>query len=187
METSESHVAELLTSTDTAPCGCKARTITPDPPKIPMEPLPENLEKLRNYIVEHYSSSTMNMCSHQSLPEMAGPPLHFTLKEGTVPKVGSRFTSPAEANYVPVEGELLGVVNDLHKTKYFTLGCPHLFVGTDHKPLLGILNVSPVEKLDNPRLVRLKEKTAGWNYKIIYVPGRKLGGTDALSRYGVTH
>ena len=87
METSESHVAELLTSTDTAPCGCKARTITPDPPKIPMEPLPENLEKLRNYIVEHYSSSTMNMCSHQSLPEMAGPPLHFTLKEGTVPKV----------------------------------------------------------------------------------------------------
>ena len=101
--------------------------------------------------------------------------------------VGSRFTSPAEANYSPTEGELLGVKNALHKTKYFTLGCPHLFVGTDHKPLLGILNEAPLESLDNPRLIKLKEKTLGWIFKTIYVPGKELGGTDALSRHGVTH
>ena len=101
--------------------------------------------------------------------------------------VGSRFTLAAEANYSPTEGELLGVANCLNKTKYFTLGCPHLYVGTDHKPLLGILDGSPLEKLDNPRLVRLKEKTLGWLFKTVYVPGRELGGTDALSRYGVRH
>ena len=101
--------------------------------------------------------------------------------------VGSRFTLAAEANYSPTEGELLGVANGLLKTKYFTLGCPHLYIGTDHKPLLGILDGSPMEKLDNPRLVRLKEKTLGWVFKAVYVPGRELGGTDALSRYGVRH
>ena len=103
--------------------------------------------------------------------------------------VGSRFTLPAEANYSPTEGEQLGVSNALQKTKYFTLGSPHLYVGTDHnhKPLLGILNDSPLEGMDNPRLVRLKEKTMGWVFNTVYVPGKELGGTDALSRYGVRH
>ena len=101
--------------------------------------------------------------------------------------VGSRFTSPAEANYSPTEGELLGVKNALHKTKYFTLGCPHLFIGTDHKPLLGILNDAPLESLDNPPIIKLKEKSLGWIFTTLYVPGKELGGTDALSRYGVTH
>ena len=76
--------------------------------------------------------------------------------------VGSRFTLPAEANYSPTEGELLGVTNALEKTKYFTLGCPNLYVGTDHKPLLGLLSEDmSLEKISNPRLVRLKEKTMG--------------------------
>ena len=86
MEKTDDHVAELLAPTDTAPCGCKKRTKTPDPPEIPLDPLPENIDKLKEYIVKFYSSSTMNMCSHQPLPEMSGPPLHFTLKEGTEPK-----------------------------------------------------------------------------------------------------
>ena len=102
--------------------------------------------------------------------------------------VGSRFTLPAEGNYSPTEGEMLAVVNALQKTKYFTLGCPHLYVGTDHKPLLGLLSAdTSLEKVDNPRLVRLKEKTLGWVFTTIYNPGKQLGGTDALSRYGVRH
>ena len=102
--------------------------------------------------------------------------------------VGSRFTLPAEGNYSPTEGEMLGVVNALQKTKYFTLGCPHLYVGTDHKPLLGLLSAdTSLEKVDNPRLLRLKEKTLGWVFTTIYIPGKQLGGTDALSRYGVRH
>ena len=53
--------------------------------------------------------------------------------------VGSRFTHPAEANYSATEGEMLAQANALQKTKYFTLGCPVLIVGTDHMPILGLL------------------------------------------------
>ena len=96
--------------------------------------------------------------------------------------VGSSFNSPAEANYAPIEGECLGVASALHKTRYYTQGCDKLLVCTDHKPLLGILNDKEMEKIDNPRLIRLKEKTLGWRFKIIHVPGKKLCGPDALSR-----
>ena len=96
--------------------------------------------------------------------------------------VGSSFNSPAEANYAPIEGECLGVASALHKTRYYTQGCDKLLVCTDHKPLLGILNDKEMEKIENPRLIRLKEKTLGWRFKIIHVPGKKLCGPDALSR-----
>ena len=101
--------------------------------------------------------------------------------------VGSRFTLAAEANYAPTEGEMPGVTYGLHKSKYFTLGCPRLYVSTDHKPLLGMLNNSPLEKIYNPRLERQKEKTLGWKFFALFVPGRQLGGADALSRYVVRH
>ena len=48
--------------------------------------------------------------------------------------VGSRFTHTAEANYSATEGELLAQADALQKTKYFTLGCPQLILGTDHMP-----------------------------------------------------
>ena len=38
--------------------------------------------------------------------------------------VGSRFCTPAESRYAPIEGELLGVSWALFKTSHFTLGCP---------------------------------------------------------------
>ena len=96
--------------------------------------------------------------------------------------VGSSFTSPAEANYAPVEGECLGVVNALYKTRYYTQSCDKLVVGVDHKPLLGVLNNKSLESIENPRLMRLKQKTLGWRFQIVHIPGRKLGGPDALSR-----
>ena len=99
--------------------------------------------------------------------------------------VGSRFTQGVESRYSPTEGELFGVYNALHKTRYFTLGCPHLYVGTDHTPLLGLLENTDLDSIDSPRLVKLKEKTFRWSFKISFIPGKQIGGTDALSRYGV--
>ena len=40
--------------------------------------------------------------------------------------IGSRFTNQAEANYAPVEGELLAVTYGLSKTKNYTLGSDKL-------------------------------------------------------------
>ena len=99
--------------------------------------------------------------------------------------VGSRFTSPAESRYSPSEGEALAVVNALEKTKYFTLGCNNLRIGTDHKSLLGLFKDRSLDGIDNPRLRRLKEKTFGWSFAMLHIPGRLHGGPDALSRYGL--
>ena len=96
--------------------------------------------------------------------------------------IGSRFNNRAETNYSPVEGEARAVTNGLKKTRYYTLGCEKLTIGVDHKPLLGILNDTCLEDIDNPRLRRLKEKTLGWRYSLVHIPGTKLGGPDAMSR-----
>lgn len=58
---------------------------TPDPPALPFPAVPENIEKLKNFIINHYSTSTMNLCPHQKLSQCDDPPLHFTLKPGAVP------------------------------------------------------------------------------------------------------
>ena len=72
---------------------------------------------------------------------------------------GSRFTSVAETQYSPTEGELLAVTEALDKSKLFVLGCKNLSIVTDHKPLLDILNNRGLSSLNNSRLCTLKEKT----------------------------
>lgn len=115
------------------------------------------------------------------------PPIDFNCcKTGwVVCSVGSKFCQSAEARYSPTEGELLAVAEALEKTRYFTLGSPDLTLGVDHKPLLGILNDDDISKIKNPRIRRLKERILQWAFNVKYVPGKMLGGTDALSRYGV--
>ena len=52
---------------------------------------------------------------------------------------GSRFTTPAESRYAPVEGEALAVAYALEKCRMFVMGCSDLIIATDHKPLVKIL------------------------------------------------
>jgi hypothetical protein len=63
---------------------------------------------------------------------------------------GSRFTTPAESRYHPVEGEALGAAWALHKTRHFTLGCTNLILAVDHKPLLKILGDRELAEIENP-------------------------------------
>ena len=65
---------------------------------------------------------------------------------------GGRFTIPAETRYSPVEGEALAVAAGLESSRYYTLGCRQLYVATDHKPLLAILNDRAMDTIVNPRL-----------------------------------
>jgi hypothetical protein len=99
--------------------------------------------------------------------------------------VGSRFCNSAEANYSPTDGEFTGLVDALEKKAYFTLGCKSLTVGTDHQPLIPIINGTDMEKAKTPRQIRLKEKLMRWDLRVVYIAGKFLGVTDALSRYGV--
>ena len=97
--------------------------------------------------------------------------------------VGSRFTTPAESRYAPIEGEALAVAYALHQTHYCTLGCSDLIVATDHKPLIRIMNDKSLTEIHNRRLLNLKEKTLLHRFTIIHVPGSKNKGPDAASRY----
>ena len=99
---------------------------------------------------------------------------------------GSRFTKDAETRYAPVEGEALAVQWGLENTKHYTPGNPKLLVATDHKPLLKILGDRKLEDIDNPRLLKLKEKTLRWQFQIQHAPGKIHVGPDTLSRKDVT-
>ena len=97
--------------------------------------------------------------------------------------IGSSFLAPAETRYGAIEGECLGVVNALHKSRYYTMGCDKLIVCTDHKPLVPVLSTKNMDDIENPRLMRLKQKTLAWRFMIIHILGRELGFPDALSRH----
>ena len=95
----------------------------------------------------------------------------------------SRFTNNAESNYSPTEGEALALSWALKHSRIFSLGCPNLFVATDHKPLLGIFNDRDLGSILNPRVQNLKEGTLPWRFSTIHCPGKWTRGPDALSQY----
>ena len=96
---------------------------------------------------------------------------------------GSRFTTPAESRYAPIEGEALAAIEGLESCRMFILGCPNLILAVDHKPLIRILNNRLLEDIKNPRLLDFKERSLMYSYKIIHVPGRIHSAPDAASRY----
>ena len=69
-----------------APCGCPKRSNPPAPPeKIPYPPTEENREKLEDFLLDHYASSTFNTCPHQPLPFMDGPPMRLLVNPDAQP------------------------------------------------------------------------------------------------------
>ena len=94
--------------------------------------------------------------------------------------IGSRFCSGAESRYSAVEGELLGLLWALEKTRFWTLGCPDF---TDQKPLVGLVRTVNLDSVGNPRLLPMLERMLRWRFSVTHVPGKKNRIPDALSRY----
>ena len=86
---------------------------------------------------------------------------------------------------MPTDGEFTTLVDALEETSYVTLGCSALTVGTYQKPFISLVNETSLGDIKTPRQQRLKERRMRWNLKATYIPGKQLGGTDALSRYAV--
>ena len=95
---------------------------------------------------------------------------------------GSRFTRPAESRYAPIEGESLALLFALESCKMFVMGCPSLLVAVDHKPLVRIFNDRSLDEIKNPRLLKIREKTLMYRFKVIAIPGNQNHGADAISR-----
>ena len=67
-------------------CDCPQRqAVPPRPATLPFPCIPENNEKMKEWLLEQYATSTFNTCPHRPIPCMAGPPLEIHLKEGAVP------------------------------------------------------------------------------------------------------
>ena len=98
---------------------------------------------------------------------------------------GSKTTNESQRRYSPTEGECLAAVHGLQRCRMYTLGCPDLTLATDHNPLTGILNDRRLDTIENPRLLSLKEKTLGYDFRIVYIKGgsNAIRAADALSRH----
>ena len=70
-----------------APCSCPIRQLPPnDPPVLPCKPTVQNLNILREYIVNRYAASAFNMCEQQPLPLMQdSPPLRLFIDKNAKP------------------------------------------------------------------------------------------------------
>ena len=57
----------------------------PQPPELPFAATESNKEKLKEFLLRYYKSSTFNVCPHQPLPLMQAPPLEFRIKPDAKP------------------------------------------------------------------------------------------------------
>ena len=113
--------------------------------------------------------------------------LGFLLKQDTgrgwrVVQAGSRFLSDPETRYAMIELECLGAAWAMGKCRQFLEGLPSFELVTDHKPLVPILNDYSLDKLDNPRILRLRLKMQRYAFTARWVPGKSNADADALSR-----
>ena len=98
---------------------------------------------------------------------------------------GSRSLTASEINYAPIEGELLAVTWCLKKAMLFLHGCPQFTLLTDHKPLVPILTDKALASIENPCLLRMKEKTLQFSFRIQHIAGKEMYAADTFSRYPV--
>ncbi len=69
-------------------CGCLLRTeVPPMPDTIPFDPIAANLDKFENWFkYNYYASSAFNVCEHQEIPTISGPPLVIRHKNDEEPE-----------------------------------------------------------------------------------------------------
>lgn len=99
-----------------------------------------------------------------------------------VVQAGSRFLSDAETRYAMIELECLGAAWAMQKCRQFLEGLPSFLLLTDHRPLIPILNEYSLDKLDNPRILRLRLKMQRYSFTARWIPGKENLMADALSR-----
>ena len=72
---------------DTTPCSCPRRELPPvEIPKLPCDPTPENVPKLKQFILDFYKASAFNCCERQPLPLIQeAPPLRLFVDPEATP------------------------------------------------------------------------------------------------------
>ena len=96
---------------------------------------------------------------------------------------GSKFCTPAESRYHPIEGEAHATITGLEKCKFFILGLENLILCIDHKPLLAILGTKQnLADIPNPRLMNVKLKSMMYRFRVKHIKGKDHVIPDTFSR-----
>ena len=106
------------------------------------------------------------------------------IPKGKLVSCGSRFLSSAEDNYAVIELELLAVQWAVEKSRLYLAGT-NFTVITDHQPLVGVLNGKNLDTINNLRIHRIMSKLIGYQFRLLWTPGKTHHIADALSRYPV--
>ena len=73
---------------DAETCSCPRRGVVPDrPSSLPFEAIPENIPRMKEWLLDTFKGSTFNTCPHQPLPALDGPPIHIHVSENCKPRV----------------------------------------------------------------------------------------------------
>ena len=93
-------------------CGCLKRTPPPPlPDVISFEPVPEDVDKLHDWIITRYKSSAFNQCTHKPLPMVrTKPPLKLYVDPDTKPVA---VHNPAQVPLHFMESVLEGLEKDV--------------------------------------------------------------------------
>lgn len=69
------------------PCACPMRTpVSGRPNALPFPATPENIYRMKDWLVDRYASSTFNTCPHRALPCITGPPMEIQIDDSATPK-----------------------------------------------------------------------------------------------------
>ena len=98
---------------------------------------------------------------------------------------GSRFLTDSESRYATIELELLAIAWAVKKCHIYLAGRDHFDIVTDHKPLLPIVNKKGLSEIENPRLLRLRERLLPYSFVLGWKKGVEHAIPDALSRFPV--
>ena len=104
----------------------------------------------------------------------------------TAIQYGSRFVTEAESRYAITELEMLAVTWAINKCRLYLAGLPDFTVVVDHRPLVPILNSKGLDAIENPRLLRLKQKLLSYSFHTEWVQGKLHTIPDVLSRFPVS-
>lgn len=79
-------VAAASQITSIAPCGCPTHQLPPKrPSSLPYDPIPENVDKMKGWLLKEFAASSFNRCPHQPLPMMDTEPIRIHIDPNATP------------------------------------------------------------------------------------------------------
>ena len=97
-------------------CSCPPRCNAPPRPKsLPFPATADNNGRMKTWLLKRYSSSTFNICPHQQLPSMEGPPIEVRIDKSAKPRACHTPASipphwQEQVHKDLLRGEALGVI-----------------------------------------------------------------------------